>query len=402
MDQGFDINAHIKRELLNVYGGSERKKTVILDDGGRYLLKFPDPVREEGRAVSYINNALSEYLGSRIMALLGIPTQEVRLGTYHDAASGKTKVACLCRDVRPLGWEMHEASKISLSSLDKPRGAVTFAAAENIIGHLDTPYRDTIRQRYYNMFVGDALLGNTDRHNGNWAVLTDPEGNIYPCPVYDCGSSLSPLLDDSELTPSIAQNEALNVRSAICDDKGRRIRYATFLGTTDNPRIHSACRAVVPHARLGEIEGLIDATPYLSDIRRDFYKALIRARMEKVLVPALERALPATSEEAEERSAMLSGDVLRYIGTSLIGPIKKLPAGRETVLANTRHTGASVSVVRMTETVALVMLQDGTPLGTFRLANNRGNTQRLATLLEDALNTMGLGEGAGPQDFATL
>ena len=36
------FNNHIKRTLLNEYAGSEKKKTVILDDGDKYLLKFPD------------------------------------------------------------------------------------------------------------------------------------------------------------------------------------------------------------------------------------------------------------------------------------------------------------------------------------------------------------------------
>ena len=49
------FNNHIKRTLLNEYAGSEKKKTVILDDGYKYLLKFPDPTREKDLVLSYVN-----------------------------------------------------------------------------------------------------------------------------------------------------------------------------------------------------------------------------------------------------------------------------------------------------------------------------------------------------------
>lgn len=58
-----NFNEHILASKRNVYGGSDRKRTVILDNNQQYLLKFPDPTRELNRDVSYINNAISEYLG---------------------------------------------------------------------------------------------------------------------------------------------------------------------------------------------------------------------------------------------------------------------------------------------------------------------------------------------------
>lgn len=41
----YNFNEHIINQLLNEYSGSEKKRTILLDDGQKYLLKFPDPIR---------------------------------------------------------------------------------------------------------------------------------------------------------------------------------------------------------------------------------------------------------------------------------------------------------------------------------------------------------------------
>lgn len=57
-------------ELINTYSGSEKKKKIIYENK-IYLLKFPDPIREEGNSLSYMNNQFSEYIGCHIMQSLG-------------------------------------------------------------------------------------------------------------------------------------------------------------------------------------------------------------------------------------------------------------------------------------------------------------------------------------------
>ena len=45
-------------EEFNNYKGSEKKKTLIYNNK-KYLVKFPDPIREKNKNISYINNAFS-------------------------------------------------------------------------------------------------------------------------------------------------------------------------------------------------------------------------------------------------------------------------------------------------------------------------------------------------------
>ena len=39
-----------QKEILNLYKGSEKKKTLIYDNK-KYLVKFPDPVREKNKKI---------------------------------------------------------------------------------------------------------------------------------------------------------------------------------------------------------------------------------------------------------------------------------------------------------------------------------------------------------------
>ena len=65
-------------EEFNNYKGSEKKKTLIYNEK-KYLVKFPDPIREKNKTISYINNAFSEYIGSNIFKMAHFITQNTIL-----------------------------------------------------------------------------------------------------------------------------------------------------------------------------------------------------------------------------------------------------------------------------------------------------------------------------------
>ena len=63
------------------------------------------------------------------------------------------------------------------------------------------------------MFVVDALLGNFDRHNGNWGFLVDSKTQETSiAPIYDCGSCLLPQADEKIMKAVLAKEEELNAR----------------------------------------------------------------------------------------------------------------------------------------------------------------------------------------------
>jgi hypothetical protein len=294
-----NFNEHIKKELLNEYAGSEKKKTVILDDGKKYLLKFPDPIREQKRKLSYINNAFSEYISCKIFQSLGIPTQNVILGTYTEE-NGNEKIVCACEDIRKDGEIMHEIDKLELESVDsESKREITFSSIEQTLKEIKAVPVEELRKFYYNMFVVDSLIGNTDRHNGNWALLSNNDG-VRIAPVYDCGSSLCPLVDETEITDRFTYLNAMSITSMLHDEEHSRINYTEFYQKELSEPLKKALFEILPKVNFDKINKIIEDTPYISDKRKNFYKQILSIRYEKILLPALIRELEPNKDIIKE------------------------------------------------------------------------------------------------------
>ena len=100
-------------EEFNNYKGSEKKKTLIYNNK-KYLVKFPDPIREKNKNISYINNAFSEYVGSNIFKIVGFKTQNTILGNY--TYNGKDKIVCACEDFTDENSILYEFESLALST----------------------------------------------------------------------------------------------------------------------------------------------------------------------------------------------------------------------------------------------------------------------------------------------
>ena len=76
------------------YGGRAGQKEGILIEGEPWIAKYPRTTRDlVGKHLpSYTSSPVSEYLGSHIYGLLGIPVHETMLG-YRAG-----KIVCACRD----------------------------------------------------------------------------------------------------------------------------------------------------------------------------------------------------------------------------------------------------------------------------------------------------------------
>jgi hypothetical protein len=67
------------------------------------------------------------------------------------------------------------------------------------------------------IFIFDFLIGNTDRHQSNWAVLLN--GALRICPIYDNGSSLCCYIEENRLE-SYFSNDMIRF-NALVDTKSR-------------------------------------------------------------------------------------------------------------------------------------------------------------------------------------
>ena len=77
------------------YAGANGSKISVLYNNELYMLKFP-AAPSINKNMSYANGCISEYLGSHIFAIVGIPVQETLLGTY--TKNGKEKIVVACKD----------------------------------------------------------------------------------------------------------------------------------------------------------------------------------------------------------------------------------------------------------------------------------------------------------------
>lgn len=287
----YDINNHIKKELFNEYKGSERKKTVILDNNKKYMLKLSDPIREKGHRISYINNAYSEYLGCKIAKSIGLPVQEVILGNYtyiNKNGEKHTRPACLCEDLREDNEVLLEIDTLSLSDYEDTTKELTLQNVNNKINHIKNIDKEKMKEFYYNMFVFDALTGNTDRHNGNWGIITDKYSTyVKIAPIYDCGSSLLPLIGDDDLPLKNKDTIFLSICSAISENN-KKINYFDYLINIRNKDIDKALLRLIPKINLQKINNIILDTSDFSKQRKLMYLELIDKRYNNILISALQ------------------------------------------------------------------------------------------------------------------
>lgn len=152
----------------------------------------------------------------------------------------------------------------------------------------------TLRTHFWNVFVVDALLGNFDRHNGNWGFLYDPAAKKSEIsPVFDCGSCLLPQADEEVMHNVLSDSTERDLRifrfpTSALKLEGRKINYYDFLTQAKYADCNQAVRRIYERINMGQIASFIDGVPYLTDLQRQFYKSYISDRLDLILKPAYE------------------------------------------------------------------------------------------------------------------
>ena len=278
------------------YSGANGKKIAVEYNGAPYMLKFPPSGAQKPTELSYTNSCFSEHIASSIFNILGVTAQETMLGTFDVGC--KTKVVCACRDFTADGKLLHDFCSIKNTVLDSDSGG----NGTELYDVLDTiekqqfisPVR--LMEHFWDMFVIDAMLGNFDRHNGNWGFLSDPaNGETEIAPVFDCGSCLLPQADEKVMREVLNNKDAMNARvfqfptSALKQD-GQKINYHDFLMKAEYADCNAALRRIYGRMDMEKICAFINGVPYISDLQKEFYNRYIAARVDRLIRPAVERA----------------------------------------------------------------------------------------------------------------
>ena len=278
-------------KIASTYGGSEKKKKIIYN-GETYLVKFPDPIREKGNSMSYMNNQFSEYIGCHIIETLGLNVQETLIGKYIE--ENKEKIVVACKDFTNENETLVEFTSLgnSITSTDK----VYSTCIEDIyaiINNSDIKNKSEIITSFWDLFVADALIGNPDRHLDNIGLLYNKVTDSYSfSPIYDCGSSLHALLSyekKEELLKNDTEfkNACYNVFS-VYKLNGKKLFYNEIFKNPPED-LKQAILRIIHRINIEKINNIIDDTEGLLPLEKEFIKKSIKVRKEEILDKAYQK-----------------------------------------------------------------------------------------------------------------
>lgn len=197
------------------YAGANGGKISVLYNGEQYMLKFP-PFPTINKEMSYTNSCISEYIGCKVFESVGIPVQETVIGTY--TSKGKEKVVVACKDFTSQGITLQDFASLKNRIIDSERNGYGTELAD-ILSTIDEQTAmdsETLKTRFWDMFIVDALIGNWDRHNGNWGFLyNNATDEVTLAPVFDCGSSLYPQADEDLMKKILSDKMSLITEFSI-------------------------------------------------------------------------------------------------------------------------------------------------------------------------------------------
>lgn len=297
------INFNEYKQNQRLYGGTAGRKIGITYNGKEYLLKFPGNLKEQQMKninLSYSNSPVCEYIGSKIYELIGLPVHNTILGMRN----GKVVVAC--EDFLEDGDRLYEFDKIKvtfephfLDSNGNETNGVGVDLYEIMMTIQEHPFLQDVsgvKERFWDMFIIDALIGNTDRNNSNWGIILRKDGSKELAPVYDNGNCLNNKWDDEKMQIVMEDSakmeaEAYKARRCIFELQGRRINPYHVMESMEYQECSEAiCRLT---SKIGycmdKIQAMIKEIPVLSETQKNFFITMIKYRYEYVLLPLYQK-----------------------------------------------------------------------------------------------------------------
>lgn len=302
-----------EQKFERTYGGASCRKYDIQYQGERWFLKFPGNIREQVPDISYSNSSVSEYIGSHVYDILGIDVHETILGIYGN----KCVVACkdfVDDDEFPVtGFGEFKTTFVpgfcdSKGNETNGNGTDLMEIIQTLDEHPVLVRFPELKERFWDMFAIDALIGNNDRNNGNWGLIRNRYGRYRMCPVFDNGSSYLPKTSEAKMKKIIDDAAMLNNAiysgySCILELKGHRINPLKYIENSDNPDCLAAVSRLVERMDMASIEKMINEIPekfkgidILSNTAKELYMRLMTGRYERVFIPVYERKIVKSRE----------------------------------------------------------------------------------------------------------
>ena len=178
-----------------------KRKMWLLDPGGdAWLYKQTTENRHSDGSRYWKGDDWAEVVVSAVAGEMGIPAAVYRLAHLDESGTSSPGVISqkMVNDDESLieGNILLEEAGVRAASV-RDRTGYTLQNVQRSLEDVAPPVGDS-GMTSWDWFVGfvvlDALVGNTDRHQQNWAVIQDSSRRLAP--TFDHASSLGFLLDD--------------------------------------------------------------------------------------------------------------------------------------------------------------------------------------------------------------
>lgn len=286
-----------------MYGGTAGRKMGITYNKKEYLLKFPGNLKEQQLKninLSYSNSPVCEYIGSKIYEFIGLPVHNTILGIRNE------KIVVACEDFLEDGDRLYEFDKIKvtfephfLDSNGNETNGVGVDLYEIMMTIQEHPFLKDIvgvEEHFWNMFIVDSLIGNTDRNNNNWGIILRKNGSKEIAPVYDNGNCLNNKWDDEKMQTVMnsadkMKAEAYKARRCIFELHKKRINPYHIIQSMEYQECSNAICRLAPRigSNLNKIYAMIQEIPIISEIQKQFFSSIIEYRYKNVILPTYEK-----------------------------------------------------------------------------------------------------------------
>lgn len=307
--ENFDI---LKPSGISYGGHGGSKKGVIINDE-RWFLKYPKSTKSmDVLGLSYSTTPLSEYLGSHIYKSIGLETHETKLGFAND----KIVVACkdfldtseVIIDYNMIKNDYDENIEKTLEKLSSNSGIKSNNELEEVLLIIDENFyfktNPKLKERFWDMFIIDALIGNNDRNEGNWGLILNKKTNkLRISPVFDNGASFYNKSPDNKLSKIYEDEFKFNqsvYESAISiySKNGKPINPLKFIEHMNNEECNKAILRIVPKINKDKIIRIFNELPQeyngqsvLTNIQKEYYIKSIEYKYNKVFLPTYNKLL---------------------------------------------------------------------------------------------------------------
>jgi|GEM_PF-5813520 len=162
--------------------------------------------------------------------------------------------------------------------------------------------------------IFDFLIGNTDRHQSNWAIL-QRDKSIKLCPLYDNGSSLCCYIPESQVD-SYLGNDRLRFKSLVDSKSKSRIRInkklkkeptqlevLIFLQVNHYNDVIDVVKTIKDNINEHNIASILDKYCTIMRLRSHFpaTRSLLMDRATLLLFPSFSSRLPDKKRRGIER-----------------------------------------------------------------------------------------------------